>query len=345
MSREAQVRFCESRAVRSRPATHLVLLVSGGPHHAEALRAEVAAVIAPLGLRLAEEKIRVVHIDEGFDFLGFHIRRMQKRGTQKRYVYTTPSRKSVQKVRDGIREQTYRSTLHMDLDELIVSLNRSVRGWANHFRYGVSKAVFDAVDHHMWWRVAGWIRRKHNINRAQLRRRFCDRGWRIAAPGTARNSAIMACFRPGSGTSAGPPRSCWAACSPIERSGRPRHRHPPPNSSQSPFEIVGSVSHLHRSVGSPIVQPPEDRRGRLAGNKLLGGAVSVVDEEHATTRSQAIGDQRPERREPLERHVRQPEAEKYHVVATIRLPVKDVRFDKVHAFAVDSGRSDAEHFR
>ena len=61
-----------------------------GTQHAEALRDEVAAVLAPMGLRLSPEKTRVVHIDEGFDFLGFHIRRMRKRGTQKHYVYTTP---------------------------------------------------------------------------------------------------------------------------------------------------------------------------------------------------------------------------------------------------------------
>ena len=65
-------------------------MVSGDRHHAEALREEVAAVLAPLGLRLSPEKTRVVHIDEGFDFLGFHIRRMRKRGTNKHYVYTTP---------------------------------------------------------------------------------------------------------------------------------------------------------------------------------------------------------------------------------------------------------------
>jgi hypothetical protein len=47
-------------------------------------------------LHLARDKTRVVHIDEGFDFLGFHIRRMHKRGTHKRYVYTIPSRKATQ---------------------------------------------------------------------------------------------------------------------------------------------------------------------------------------------------------------------------------------------------------
>ena len=60
-----------------RYADDLVLMVSGDRQHAEELRQEVAAALAPLGLRLAPEKTRVVHIDEGFDFLGYHIRRMR----------------------------------------------------------------------------------------------------------------------------------------------------------------------------------------------------------------------------------------------------------------------------
>jgi len=167
-----------------RYADDFVLLVSGDRHHAEALREQVSAVIAPLGLRLAPEKTRVVHIDEGFDFLGFHIRRMRKRGTNKHYVYTTPSRTSVQKARNRLREKTYRSTRNKDLDELITSLNRFLRGWANYFRHGVSKATFNAIDHHAWWRLVGWIRRKHHLtSRSQLRRRFCGPGWRIAHNG------------------------------------------------------------------------------------------------------------------------------------------------------------------
>src|SRR5512144_3214508 len=119
-----------------------VVMVHGERHHAEALREEVAAVLAPLGLRLAPEKTAVVHIDEGFDFLGFHIRRMRKRGTNKHYAYTTPSRKSVGKIRDKVRDKTHRSTRYGDLDELLGSLNRSLRGWATYFRDGVSKATF-----------------------------------------------------------------------------------------------------------------------------------------------------------------------------------------------------------
>src|SRR5205814_1488454 len=108
---------------------------------AEALREEVAAVLAPLGLRLASEKTRVVHIDEGFDFLSFTIRRRRKRGTQKYYVYTTPSKKAIQALKDKIKVKTHRSTRYRELDELIPSLNRTLAGWATYFKYGVSKAV------------------------------------------------------------------------------------------------------------------------------------------------------------------------------------------------------------
>ena len=85
-------------------------------------------MLAPLGLRLAPEKTRVVHIDEGFDFLGFHIRRMRKRGTSKYYVYTKPSKKAIQAIKDKVKAKTYRSTRHQDLDELITSLNQVAGG-------------------------------------------------------------------------------------------------------------------------------------------------------------------------------------------------------------------------
>lgn len=170
-----------------RYADDFVLMVSGDRHHAEALRDEVTAVLAPLGLRLAPEKTGVAHIDEGFVFLGFHIRRMRKRGTSKYYVYTTPSRKAIQAIKDKVKAKTYRSTRYQELDELIRSLNQSLTGWANYFRHGVSKAVFGTVDYHAWGRLMRWIRQKYagrnRLGMKQLRRRFCDRGWRFAHNG------------------------------------------------------------------------------------------------------------------------------------------------------------------
>jgi RNA-directed DNA polymerase len=171
------IRYCDD----------FVVVVSGARHHAEALREEVTAVLAQLGLRLAPEKTRVVHIDEGFVFLGMHIRRQRKRGTSKYYVYTKPSRKAIQAIKDKVKAKTYRSTRHQGLDELLLSLNRMLAGWANHFRYGVSKASFNAVDHHAWGRIMRWTRAKHagkhRLGMKEMRRRFCDKGWRFAHNG------------------------------------------------------------------------------------------------------------------------------------------------------------------
>ncbi len=148
-------------------------MVHGERRHAEALREEVAAVLAPMGLRLAPEKTAVVHLDEGFTFLGFDIRRMRKRGTQKYYVYTKPSKKAIQAIKDKVRTKTYRSTRHMGLDELIAGLNRSLAGWANYFRHGVSKAVFSDVDSHAWNRLMRWIRAKYKHGSHQSGCRNC----------------------------------------------------------------------------------------------------------------------------------------------------------------------------
>jgi RNA-directed DNA polymerase len=157
-----------------RYADDFVLVVKGERHHAEALLTEVAQVIAPLGLRLAADKTRVVHIDDGFDFLGHTIIRRVKRGTSKTFVFTFPSPKAMQAMRTRTREITKNgSTLHYDLDELLLRLNRSLQGWATYFRHGSSADHFQQIDYHAWKRVGSWIRRKHHpISWAEVRRRF-----------------------------------------------------------------------------------------------------------------------------------------------------------------------------
>lgn len=170
-----------------RYADDFLIMVSGDRRHAEELREEVAAVLAPMGLRLAPEKTAVVHIDEGFDFLGYHIRRQRKRGTQKWYVYTKPSKKAIQSIKDKVSAKTYRSTRYQDLGDVLRGVNQSLGGWANYFRYGVSKAAFSAVDNHAWNRLMRWTRAKYagksKLSMAEMRRRFCDAGWRFAHNG------------------------------------------------------------------------------------------------------------------------------------------------------------------
>ena len=167
-----------------RYADDFVIVVTGEKAHAEALRDRVADVLAPMGLRLSAEKTRVVQLDEGFDFLGFTIRRMRKRGSAKFFVYTVPSIKAIASIKARVRARTYRATLHHDPGYLMDYLGRVLRGWANYFRHGASKRTFNAIDSYTWERITSWLRKKHRIGWPELRRRFCLPGtWRLVHDG------------------------------------------------------------------------------------------------------------------------------------------------------------------
>ncbi|MFZ1411494.1 MAG: group II intron reverse transcriptase/maturase [Micropruina sp.] len=168
-----------------RYADDFVIVVAGQREHAEQLRREVSDVLTPMGLRLAPDKTRVVHIDEGFDFLGFHIRRMRKRGSHKRFIYTLPAKKAVASIKARVKAMTYRHTLHQDPGYLMDYLGRVLRGWANYFRHAVAKATFAAIDSYAWGRITAWLRKKHRrLGWPELRRRYCLPGtWRLAHNG------------------------------------------------------------------------------------------------------------------------------------------------------------------
>ncbi|MDQ6797698.1 MAG: group II intron reverse transcriptase/maturase [Actinomycetota bacterium] len=160
-----------------RYADDFVVLVSGTRAHAEGLLGEVATVLAPMGLRLSTEKTRIVHIDEGFDFLGFRIQRHQKRGTVKRFVYTYPSKKALASVKAKVRSMT-RGATDQSLDVLLHRLNPVLRGWTNYFRHGVSKATFGYLRAFTWRRVVCWLRHKHyRVSWRWLRRRYLPGWW------------------------------------------------------------------------------------------------------------------------------------------------------------------------
>jgi RNA-directed DNA polymerase len=158
---------------------HFEAMVSGTREHAETLRGKVQAALNPLGLRLSEAKTRVVHLDEGFDFLGFRIQRRRKRGTNKRLVYTYPSKRAFETVKRKVRELTRRSST--TLWKLLPRINAVVRGWCNYFRHGTAKATFSALSAFIWHRVARWIWKQHNRPSWKVLRRRIMPGWVISA--------------------------------------------------------------------------------------------------------------------------------------------------------------------
>jgi RNA-directed DNA polymerase len=156
----------QTRRLRGEPTYRLVryaddfvILVSGERRHATALMAETEKLIEPLGLMLSKEKTRVVHIDEGFEFLGFAIKRCRGRHGRL-HVYTYPSKPSLAAVKAKVKAIT-RTGHDQTLDQLLHRLNPVLRGWCAYFRHGVSKRTFNYLRAYTWRRVVRWLRRKY----------------------------------------------------------------------------------------------------------------------------------------------------------------------------------------
>ncbi len=144
-----------------RYADDLAVLVHGTAEQAVMLREEVEAVAATIGLRLADDKTRTVHIDDGFDFLGFRIQRHTQWGTARRRVYSYPSAKAAHAVRTKVKDVTGRQTLSMEPHKVFARLGQILRGWTTYFRHGASKVEFSELEHYLWHRVWKWLRRRH----------------------------------------------------------------------------------------------------------------------------------------------------------------------------------------
>lgn len=160
-----------------RYADDFVVLVHGSRAHAEQLWDTVAAILAPMGLRFAPEKTRIVSTTQGFDFLGFRIQRHTQKGGTRSYIYSYPSQKSVASIRRKLKSMT-RQITHQTPDQLFLRLGRTARGWAQYFRHSSASATFSALGHYLWWRVWNWIKNKHpHTSRRALFARYNPHRW------------------------------------------------------------------------------------------------------------------------------------------------------------------------
>lgn len=126
----------------------------------------VEAFLRQRGLALSPEKTAITHIDDGFDFLGFTVRRYGKR------LFIRPSRKNVKtfltKARGFVKANKQAQTGH-----LIVHLNRLLRGWTNYHRHVSSKKVFVSVDYALFTLLWRWAGRRHpDKGRAWVRKTY-----------------------------------------------------------------------------------------------------------------------------------------------------------------------------
>lgn len=120
----------------------------------------IREVLEGLGLKLSPEKTRIVHLDEGFDYLGWHYQGKQR----------WPRKKSVDKVRHRLRALTRRNRPG-SLLSICAELAPVQRGWFNFFRNGNSQSAFATLDK--------WLRRRlRSLMRRRYKRRGISRGGR-----------------------------------------------------------------------------------------------------------------------------------------------------------------------
>lgn len=105
------------------------------------------------GLTLADDKTKVTHISEGFDFLGFNLR--QYKSNKGMQLLIKPSKTSVKKARETIKN-VFIQLRGKPVGELIIKLNPIIRGIGNYWSSQVAKITFGSLDRYIWIKV-----RKH----------------------------------------------------------------------------------------------------------------------------------------------------------------------------------------
>jgi RNA-directed DNA polymerase len=167
--------------VRLPSATRLVVMCRT-KKDCELAEERIRVILGRLGLELHPDKTRRVALydgKEGFDFLGCHLhkRLSGKLWEQKRqrlyFLQRWPSPRSMQRVRQRVKELTPRSRCHADIRDVIADLNPVLRGWGNYFRTGNAARRFNQIDSYVWRRLRALrVKRKGRDLRAGAAERW-----------------------------------------------------------------------------------------------------------------------------------------------------------------------------
>jgi len=119
-----------------------------------AIKARLAAWLTPRGLAFNEDKTRVVTLSDGFDFLGFNVRRYGSK------PLIRPSKAAVRRIRERLRTELY-SLRGSNAKTVIKRLNPIIRGWAAYYRTQVSSETFKTLDQYLWQLTYRWALFSH----------------------------------------------------------------------------------------------------------------------------------------------------------------------------------------
>jgi RNA-directed DNA polymerase len=159
-------------------------------------KAIIELFLAERGLWLSPEKTQIAHIEEGFDFLGWNIRKYKGK------LLIKPAKKNVQAFTARIRD-VIRGSRAMKQETVIKRLNPIIRGWTEYHRNQVAKETFRKVDAAIWRMLWRWSTRRHpNKSRSWIKRRYFhkvqNRNWVFGATGLEKDGqkhfvTLLAC--------------------------------------------------------------------------------------------------------------------------------------------------------
>ena len=150
-----------SREFKKPDKVHLVryaddFIITGNSEELLSTRVKpiVAKFLLERGLGLSTGKTRISYIGDGFNFLGFNIRRYKGK------LLIKPSKPNVAAVKRKIRDIVM-ANQSAKTDNLIGIINPIIRGWGNFYRHVVSQQIFDKIDRAIWAMTWKWARRRH----------------------------------------------------------------------------------------------------------------------------------------------------------------------------------------
>jgi RNA-directed DNA polymerase len=129
---------------------------------AEMAKAEMAQWLMERGLRLSESKTRVVHLSEGFNFLGFNVRQYPAPKTSRSgwKLLIKPSREAIKKFRHRMKME-WRALQGHNIVGVLKRLNPIIQGWGRYYRVCVARRAFDNLDRSIFTRAVRWTRLTH----------------------------------------------------------------------------------------------------------------------------------------------------------------------------------------
>ncbi|HEY8889774.1 MAG TPA: group II intron reverse transcriptase/maturase [Clostridium sp.] len=139
------------------------------------LKEVVSQFLETRGLVLSEEKTRITHINEGFDFLGWTFRKFKEK------LIVKPSKGSIKSLIRKCSTIILKEGKACTQSDIIRRLNSVIRGWTNYHKHTVASQAFSYINNTLYYLLHYWAKHRHpNKNRWwRINKYWHQKGYKI----------------------------------------------------------------------------------------------------------------------------------------------------------------------